>query len=368
MIWERIFGVENEAESWASSLELGYRIFQCLVQKVNSMADISQLQPKQVAEAYQRISTYVNKTPLVQSLLLNQWSGHNIWFKLENTQKIGAFKARGAINALLTLKEQGALPANVVTFSSGNHAQAVAWACRLLGIAATILIPKSASALKRQAAKSYGATVVEVDSRQEAEKGIEAYMKHGHYLLPPYDHDDVILGQGTACLEALSENLQPDAVFAPCGGGGLMSGTFLAVRHLAPNAMVYGAEPLLANDAAQSLQAGKIIRLEDTPDTIADGVRTLSVSPRTFHYLKQLSGIYEIEELEIKYWFQWLNHLLKTYCEPTGVLGMAAAWHWLKAQTEPKTVLVIISGGNMDPDTQSLLWQGSLLETLPRLS
>jgi threonine dehydratase len=207
--------------------------------------------------------------------------------------------------------------------------------------------------------------VIEVETRSQAESSVDAYIAQGAYLIHPYDHDDVILGQGTACFEALKTGLQPDAIFAPCGGGGLLSGTMLAAKLLAPQARVYGAEPEQANDAARSLKAGKIIEYDASPDTIADGVRTLRVSPRTFAYFRQLSGIFEIAETDIIYWFQWINHILKTTCEPTSALGLAAAFQWLKSQTSPKTVLIILSGGNIDPETQVTLWQKNLLLNPP---
>ncbi len=323
------------------------------------------LSPEVIAKAYARIKPYIHHTPLLESSLLNEWLGHRILFKAEGLQKIGAFKIRGALNTLLSLQEQGKLPKEVVAFSSGNHAQAVAYAAKLLGIKATIIMPEFTSAIKMQATRSYGANIILTPTRQEAEALAQSMTEKGAHMIPPYDRDEVIAGQGTACYEALQDNENIDAVFAACGGGGLLSGTYLAVQALKPSIPVYGAEPLKGNDAAQSLRAGKIIKLAVTPDTIADGATALSVSERTFEYLKKIAGIYEIEEETMLYWTQWLIHLLKTAVEPTSAAAMAAAAEWLKTEKTPKTVLIILSGGNISPQAYKKIWQDNYLEKRP---
>ncbi|MDH3640121.1 MAG: pyridoxal-phosphate dependent enzyme, partial [Gammaproteobacteria bacterium] len=188
----------------------------------------------------------------------------------------------------------------------------------------------------------------------------------GAFLLHPYDHDLVIAGQGTACYEALATGLKPDAIFATCGGGGWLSGTFLAARLLASETLVFGAEPKQANDAAQSYRRGEIVHFTTSPETIADGARTLSVSARTFHYLRQLAGFYEIEERDIVYWTQWLTHLLKTTVEPTSAVAMAGAFEWLKHQRDPQSILVMLSGGNIAASAQARVWAADHLATPPR--
>lgn len=331
------------------------------------MTSFIPLSPTVIAEAHDRIACLIHQTPVVTSGLLNSWLGHDVYFKVEGLQKIGAFKVRGALNALLTLKEKNSLPEQVVAFSSGNHAQAVAYASHVLGIRATILIPKFASKVKQQATRSYGADVLITETRHEAEGRIEDFQQRGAYFIHPYDNDDIIAGQGTSCWEAiqqLKENL-PDAVFASCGGGGWLSGTFLATQLLSPNSLVYGAEPEQANDAAESLKKGEIVKLSATPETIADGARTLAISERTFHYLRRLAGIYEISEQEIIYWTQWLNHLLKVAVEPTSAMAMAGAWRWLQEQREKRTVLVLLSGGNMDSSTYRKVFAESFIHILP---
>lgn len=322
-----------------------------------------------VAKAGERLAPFIHRTPLLISEHLNNWLGHEIIFKAEIFQKIGAFKARGALNALLALKEKNQLPEHVVAYSSGNHAQAVAWAGSMLGVRTTIYLPKIVSAVKQQATRGYGAEVVVTETRQEAEDRVKAAAAKGAVVIPPFDNEDVIAGQGTACLEALQDmRAMPDAIFAPVGGGGLATGTYIAAEKLAPRAKVFAAEPLQANDAAQSLRQGSIFRFKDSPQTIADGARTLSLTPRTFEGLKKLAGIIEVPEEPIMYWTQWLSHLLKVTVEPTSAMGMAAAASWLKNQNETKRVMVILSGGNMSAETYQQIWRNDFLSKVPSLN
>ncbi len=330
------------------------------------MMSFAPLHPSVIAEAHKRLAPYIHHTPLLSSQLLNEMLGHEVVFKVEAMQKIGAFKIRGALNTMLMLKEQGKLPQEVVAYSSGNHAQAVALAGKLLGVKVHMLLPGNVSPIKKQATAAYGAHVIATQTRQEAEQKAAEMQAAGMYLIPPYDHDGVIAGQGTACYEALQDGAKPDAIFAPCGGGGLMSGTWLAAQLLAPDAKTYAAEPLEANDAAQSYRQGSIVRFEEAPKTIADGVRTLAISERTFHYLKQLDGFYEISERDIVYWTQWLMHLLKVTVEPTSALGMAAACAWFKTQKQKRRALVILSGGNLAPETYRAVWEKDYLVDVPR--
>lgn len=323
------------------------------------------LAPIAVKEAYDRIASHIKKTPNLHSTLLNQFLKHEIRFKFEGFQTTGAFKARGALNTLLALKEQGCLPKEVVAFSSGNHAQAVAWAGRKLRVNTTIFLPSFTSKIKQQATESYGAKVINTENRIEAEERCAEMASKGAYFIHPYDNDMVIAGQGTACLEAL-EDFKPKAIFAPCGGGGLLSGTYLAAQLLSLKSLVYAGEPAQANDAALSYREGKIVRFQDSPTTLADGARTLAISERTFHYLKKLKGFYEVTEKEIVYWTQWLSHLLKVAIEPTSALAMGAAYQWMREQTEPQKILVIISGGNIAPEAYQAIWKENHLEKIPK--
>lgn len=327
----------------------------------------SLLSPDAVTSAHARIKSYIHRTPVLESSLLNAWLGHRILFKAEGIQKIGAFKIRGALNALLSLKERGGLPREVVAFSSGNHAQGVALAARLLGVKAIVFMPSFTSPIKVQATRGYGAEVVITPTRREAEESAQKRAVQGAYLIPPFDSDEVIAGQGTAALEALQDHGASDAIFAACGGGGLLSGTWLATQLLAPKTVVFGAEPRLGNDAAQSLKAGHIVRLADTPKTVADGASALSVSERTFAYLKKIDGIIEVDEEPMLYWAQWLAHLLKTPVEPTCAACMQAAAEWLADKPKGKTVLIILSGGNIAPEMMRRIWERDQLATLPKL-
>src|SRR5688500_3115582 len=243
---------------------------------------LTMMRPDVVLDAHQRISPYIARTPVLASQRLNAWLGHEVHFKVEGFQKIGAFKIRGALNALLSLKEENALPREVVAFSSGNHAQAVALAAKMLAIKATVIMPEFVSSVKQQATRAYGAELILTKTRQEAEARAEEVKARGAWLLHPSADERVIAGQGAACLEALQEGVAADAIFAACGGGGLLSGTWLAAQLLAPDAKVFGAEPLMANDAAQSYRTGSIVSFSETPMTIADGARTLHISELTF--------------------------------------------------------------------------------------
>jgi threonine dehydratase len=323
--------------------------------------------PDHIIAAQRRIAGFVHRTPLMESGTLNAMLGHRIVFKCENLQKIGAFKVRGAMNTLLTLKEQGAMPERVTCFSSGNHAQAVAYGAKILGLKATIFIPQTASSLKIAATRAHGADVVVTRTRQEAEHAVQAVIDQGAAFIHPYDDDRVMAGQGTVALEAFQDGPAFSAAFAPCGGGGLVSGTYLAAQAASPATKVFGVEPLNANDAARTLRDGKIFKWEQAPDTIADGVRTLYVSERTLTFLKQTQGVLEVSEDDIIYWTQWLTHLLKLTIEPTSAGCMAGVVQYLRTQTTPQTVLVILSGGNVAPETQRQIWAEDRLGTLPGL-
>ena len=321
-----------------------------------------------IKQAYKRIKPYVAETPILESHLLNSWLGHRILFKAECLQKIGAFKARGACNTIVKLVESGHKPKRVVANSSGNHAQAVAWAASQFDIPATIYMPANVSQVKAQATESYGAEIVLCHDRFEVDRQVEAAAEDADTLwIPPYNHVDVISGQGTATLEALNQLQQdPDAIFAPCGGGGLLSGTRVAAKGHNPNIQVMGVEPLKANDAAESIRTGSIQSLSKPADTIADGVRTPSVGELTFPHLRQLDGFFEVEEENIIYWTQWLQHLLKLHIEPTCAMPMDGVCQWLRQQEQAKTVMVIVTGGNIDQPTMQQIWHTDTLDSTPQ--
>ena len=321
-----------------------------------------------ILHAKNRIDQLVNKTPILTSSLLNRWLGHEIFFKAENFQKIGAYKARGACNTIAWLLENKIVPKHIVANSSGNHAQAVAYAASQFGIPSTIFMPAYSSKIKAQASAAYGANVVLCETRAITDEKVKhAAGQDGTYWIPPFNHDQVISGQGTVALESINELGEVDAVFAPCGGGGLLSGTLIATNALSPKAEVIGAEPLIANDAAQSLRMNSIQRLESMPDTLADGAMTPAVGDITFEYLKKLDDLYEIEEDRIVYWTQWLTHLLKVHVEPTSAMSMEATVRWLAKQSSKKRALVILTGGNIDQEASLKIWKTNCLNDLPGL-
>jgi threo-3-hydroxy-L-aspartate ammonia-lyase len=325
-----------------------------------------QLTIADVIQAKRRISPYITKTPIVTSGLLNQWLGHDVFFKAECLQRAGAFKARGACSFITALLEQGHQPRHIVSNSSGNHAQAVAWAAKRFGISATIYMARNVSSVKAQATAGYGAEVVLCDTRAEADARVaEASARPQTWWAPPFDHDWIIAGQGTAVLESLLEIGEVDAVFAPCGGGGLLSGSLLATRALSPKADVVGVEPEAANDAAESLRTGTIQTLKATPITLADGVMTPRVGEVTFEYLKLLDGFVLVDEAAIRYWTQWLSHLLKLTIEPTSAMAMGGAIQWLSKQSIRKRILVVLSGGNIDQAKMHKIWEHDCLTSVP---
>lgn len=322
--------------------------------------------------AYERIKSYLHTTPLLKSEILNRMLGADIYFKAEALQKTGAFKVRGVLNHLLCLKEQDRLPKKVVGYSTGNHGIGLAWAAQQLGIEARIYLPRNTAPVKQRAAEFYGAEVIYTDSRAEAEELTKNDGKREFYYMHPSDSDATIAGAGTCAYEALQQmgETSPDAIFASCGGGGLLSGTYLAKELLSPKSEVIGAEPAIANDAFLSLQNEKIFRFEKSPETIADGLRTLGISKRTFEYLKKLDGFHLVEEDRILYWTAWLIHLLKIACEPSSAMNMDVVSQWIQQRKDknPAKILVLISGGNIDPILYRQLWQEDYLSQTPRIS
>jgi threonine dehydratase len=321
-----------------------------------------------IRAASSRISPYIKQTPILESSLLNTWLGHQIVFKAECLQTTGAFKIRGALNMLLKAKEAGSLPKHVVASSSGNHAQAVAYAAKLVGVKATIYSAQNLSAVKAAATRYYGAELDLSPTRFEADQKAKAAAQQADTMwIPPFNHPDIVCGQGTVMLDCIEQSKNLDAVFAPCGGGGLLSGTLVTARALSPNTKICGVEPLVANDAAQSLRKGSIQQLATQPSTLADGAATLAVGEVTFDYLRKLDAFYEAQEHQIAYWTQWLQHLLKVHVEPTCAMSMAGVTQWLTEQTQPQKILVILSGGNIDQQKMQALWQHDHLSTLPTL-
>ncbi|UCM86316.1 MAG: serine/threonine dehydratase [Rickettsia endosymbiont of Culicoides impunctatus] len=321
-----------------------------------------------ISIASNRVKQYLHLTPIVQSEILDKMLGHKIFFKIDSLQKTGAFKVRGVLNHLLELQEQNCLPNKVVAYSTGNHGIGLAWVAKTLNLKARIYLPENTSPIKQQTAKYYGAEVILTKTRQMAEDKAKSDIENDFYYLHPSDSDSSIAGAGTMCYEALQQlGFSPDAIFASCGGGGLLSGSYLAKELLSPSSLLIGSEPLNANDAFLSIKQGSIYRFTDSPSTVADGLRTLAVSPRTFNYLNKLDDFFLADEHSIYYWTAWLIHLLRIACEPSCALNMVGVVNWLKKQSKPKKVLVLISGGNIDPIIYQELWKGEYLANLPRL-
>ncbi|MFX1345759.1 MAG: pyridoxal-phosphate dependent enzyme [Promethearchaeota archaeon] len=300
-----------------------------------------------IEEAFSRISSVANKTAVMTSRTLNAQINAEIFFKCENFQRVGAFKFRGAYNALSLLSEE-AKKRGVITHSSGNHAQAVALAASILGIQATIVMPKGAPKNKIKATKDYGAHIVFCDNTLEARSQATEKLikKYDYILIHPYDNNDIICGQGTAAYELIKEIGDLNMIFAPLGGGGLLSGTALAAKGLCPEVQIFGVEPSMADDAYRSIQAGHII--ESTyPNTIADGLRT-SICERTFNIIKQfVDQIVTVTELEIINAMRFLWERMKLIIEPSGAVPLAALLS-NKVNAKNKKVGIILSGGNID--------------------
>ena len=302
-----------------------------------------------IEEAFRRIDSVVNKTPVMTSRTLNLLVNAEVYFKCENFQRVGAFKFRGAYNTLSLLtekqKNQG-----VITHSSGNHAQAIALAASLLGIKATIVMPKGAPANKINATKGYGAEIVFCDNtlKSRAQTTNKLIKRNNSILIHPYDNDNIINGQGTAAYELIKEVGNFDIIIAPLGGGGLLSGVAIATKGLCPNAQVIGVEPSIADDAFRSLKAGYIIP-STYPNTIADGLRT-SISEKTFRFIREyVDQIITVSEIEIIEAMRFLWERMKIIVEPSGAVPLAAL-RARKIEVRNKKVGLIISGGNIDVD------------------
>jgi threonine dehydratase len=301
-----------------------------------------------VVAAADRIRGHAHKTPVMTSRTANEQLGAELFFKCENLQRMGAFKFRGAFNALSKFTP-GQRKAGVVAFSSGNHAQAIALSARLLGIPATIVMPHDAPAAKVAATKGYGGNVVIYDRYKEDREqiGRDLAAQHGLTLIPPYDHPDVIAGQGTAAKELFEEVGELDAFFVCLGGGGLLSGSALATRALSPGCKLYGVEPEAGNDGQQSFRSGAIVHI-DTPKTIADGAQTQHLGNLTFAIIRRdVDDILTASDAELVDGMRFMAARMKLVVEPTGCLGFAAARR-MADRLQGKRVGVLISGGNVD--------------------
>lgn len=303
----------------------------------------------EIEEARSRIREHVHRTPLWSCRTVDQRAGREVRLKCENLQKGGAFKARGATNAVWLLDEEQARR-GVVTHSSGNHAQALARAARTRGITAHVVMPRNAPAVKRAATEAYGGHVVPCEPTLAArEEGAAAVVRDtGAVLIPPYDHPWVIAGQGTVLLEMLEQDPELDAVVVPVGGGGLAAGVALAARSLPRPVAVYAAEPAGADDAWRSREAGRRL-LQEAPDTIADGLRT-SLGELTWPVVRDcLEDIVRVDDAAILSAMHLLLERAKLVVEPSGAVALAGV---LESSFDPegrhRRVGVVLSGGNLD--------------------
>jgi threonine dehydratase len=300
-----------------------------------------------IKQAHERIKRFIHRTPVMTSRLINEITGGSLFFKCENLQKVGAFKFRGATNAVLSLPDEQAAR-GVATHSSGNHAAALALAARARGIKAYIVMPENAPEVKKKAVREYGAEITFCEPTLAArEQTLEKVVaKTGAAFIHPYNNFNVVCGQGTAALELIEDMGIPDIMLAPIGGGGLMSGTAITTRALAPDCSIYGTEPAGADDAYRSFRAGYIIPSEK-PTTIADGLLT-SLSTLTFSVIKNnLNDIVTVTEAEIVDAMRLIWERMKIIVEPSSAVPLAAVIS-NKIDVKGKKAGIILSGGNVE--------------------
>ncbi|MCG7392294.1 threo-3-hydroxy-L-aspartate ammonia-lyase [Microvirga sp. ACRRW] len=313
-----------------------------------------------VSAAAQRIAGIAHRTPVLTSRTADERSGARLFFKAENLQRGGAFKFRGAYNAIARLAPD-AKKRGVVAFSSGNHAQAIAYAGQLQNVPTVIIMPKDAPAMKVAATKGYGGEVVLYDRYTEdrEEIGRKFSAERGLTLIPPYDHEDVIAGQGTATKELIEEVGPLDMLLVCVGGGGLIAGSALAAHALSPGCRVYGVEPEAGNDAQQSFRSGSIVRIP-VPVTIADGAQTTYIGQKTFPVIRALvTDMVTVTDEMLVDTMRFFAERMKIVAEPTGCLAAAAALHGI-VPCKGKRVGIIISGGNVDPKAYARFLSGGI--------
>lgn len=301
-----------------------------------------------VCDAAARIASLIHRTPVMTCQQIDQRVGANVYFKCENLQKTGAFKFRGATNAISQLSDEE-LKRGVVTHSSGNHAAALAAAAAATGSIAHIVMPSNSSEVKKAAVRSYGGRITECEPTLKARLAGAAKIQEstGAVLIPPFDHPHIIAGQGTCALEFLQQVPQLDAIIAPVGGGGLMSGTCVVAKSHNPNLLVLGGEPSGADDAFQAKRSGKFTP-QLNPDTIADGLRT-SLGEWTWPFVRdQVDEIIPVDDVETIEAMKFFWERSKLIIEPSSAVPLAAIFKRFAASECPKNIGVILSGGNVD--------------------
>lgn len=305
------------------------------------------LTPTAVSQAAQNLKGIANHTPVMTSRTLNEITGRQIYLKCENYQRVGAFKFRGAYNAVSQLSD-AQKAAGVVTHSSGNHAQGLALAAKLQGIKATIVMPDDAPPVKKAATASYGADIVTCPAIDREKVSAELIAQHGYTLIHPYDNENIIAGAGTAAYELFAEVGELDLIFAPVGGGGLISGTALAAALMSPNCQVVGVEPAAGADANRSWRENRIVTLDAVPQTIADGLRTRFVGEHNLPIMRQyVHDMTTVEEAAIIETLQFIWTRMKILVEPSSAVALAPLF--TQQYSKPgQRVGIILSGGNAD--------------------
>ena len=317
---------------------------------------VSLVNVETIRAAAARIAPIAIKTPLLRAAfpgISGHGTGKEIWLKAESLQPIGAFKIRGASNKILQLRPEE-IARGVITYSSGNHAQGVAYAAREVGAKAVIVMPSNAPAIKRAATLALGAEIVDVGvaSSERLAKAEELVRQHGYIVVPPYDDEQIIAGQATCGLEIVEALPDVDLVLAPVSGGGLLSGVAAAVKQLSPKAKVFGVEPELAGDTAESFRAGKIVSwsADLVSRTIADGLRTQSVGVRNFAHIQAfVDGIVTVTEAEIRSAMRAIVAATRLVPEPSGAVATAALLFHADQLPAYRKAVAVVSGGNVDP-------------------
>nr|WP_297357245.1 threo-3-hydroxy-L-aspartate ammonia-lyase [uncultured Caldimonas sp.] len=311
-----------------------------------------------VARAHERLRGVAHRTPVWTSSTVDALAGAQVYFKCEQLQRMGAFKIRGAYNAVAQFTP-AQRAAGVVTYSSGNHAQAIALAGRLLGVRAVIAMPADAPQAKQAATRGYGGEVVSYDRYAEDGQAVALRLaqEQGLTLIPPFDHLHVMAGQGTAAKELFEDVGELDVLLTPVGGGGLLSGSALAAQGLSPRCRLVGVEPEAGNDGQRSLECGDIVRI-DTPRTIADAAQSRYLGEHPFRVLKRLAErIVTVTDDELVEAMRFIAMRMKGVVEPTGCLG-AAAVLTRRLDVRGLRVGVVLSGGNVDPARYAALLAG----------
>ncbi|HSH03448.1 MAG TPA: pyridoxal-phosphate dependent enzyme [Anaerolineae bacterium] len=310
---------------------------------------LNTLTPATIRETANALANVVNRTPIITSRSLNQQlGGLKLFLKAENFQRVGAFKFRGAYNALRQLSSEDKQK-GVVTHSSGNHAQGVALAAKLLNIPATIVMPDDAPVIKRTATAAYGAQIISCSAAQREAVSAQLVDQHNYTLIHPYDNDHVIAGQGTAAWELIHDVPDLDIIFTPVGGGGLISGTALAIAALTPNIKLVGVEPAAGDDANRSWRQGTVCRLTAVPQTIADGLRTRFIGQRNLAIMRQyVTDMTTVTDQDIITTLQFVWSRLKIIIEPSAAVALAPLFCGHYHLPTGTKVGIILSGGNID--------------------